>query len=85
MNKEEEEVLPFLSRDTFDLLCVEYGYQPPGEHTENEEVYAKCMHKIDKTLRKAIRYALIQTDDKDQNELVPECIERVKKSVKILK
>lgn len=77
--------LPFFSRDKFDALCVEYGYEPPSELSENEEVYLKCMHKVDKTLRKAIQFALVQTDDKDQNTLEPECLEQVKSSVKILK
>jgi len=80
-----EERFPFLSKEKFNALCTKYGYQPPNEFSENDEVYVKCMHKIDKTLRKAIRYALIQTDDRNQDELTPECIERLKKSVKILK
>ena len=76
--------LPF-SREDFDKLCMEYGYQPPSDLSENQEVYEKCMKKVEKTLRKALEHALIIQDNRGETVLNEDCIDKMKHSVKILK
>jgi uncharacterized protein with ATP-grasp and redox domains len=75
----------FVSKDEFNKLCQEYGYQEPNEHGEHDEVYEKCMRKLEKVARKAIEHALVITDNVGENVLEGEVLERVKKSVKLLK